>query len=379
MDKERFETFLDYGSSKLRVGVYDNEYSDNNFSIDEVCNNSFSIKKFSLCDSDNKINQLIKILEKKTDTHLNKISLMIDSPDFEVINIVSKKKFEGRSVGLSDIKYLLQDLNLLVKKNNSNLKIIHLIATKIIIDGKEFFSFPDDSINCDELLLEVVFVCLPNTIIKNIKESLKKKFISIEKIYCSSYLKSFYFKESFTNYEKKFFLDIGYEKSSLLIYKKNKLIFIKFLSLGGNNITKDISKVLNISEKESEDLKINFSKNILPNNSHNKFLKEIIFARLDEIINLIFEKIDLKDFYDKQEKSILIFTGEGSKILDKNSVFLNENFEYFDDVNVMEETTPLICDATRQFNIMGNPNEIDIIAKKQRKFGFFERIFSLLK
>ena len=45
----------------------------------------------------------------------------------------------------------------------------------------------------------------------------------------------------------------------------------------------------------------------------------------------------------------------------------------------MEETTPLICDATRQFNIMGNPNEIDIIAKKQRKFGFFERIFSLLK
>ena len=374
MDKERFETFLDFGSSKIRIGVFDIENRGSHFFSDEKCNNNFKINKFSLSDSDSKVNKLIKSLEKKTNIHLNKINLMLDTPDFLIINIAKKSKFEGRLICINDIKYLIQELNLLIKNNYSHLKIIHLIVTKIIIDGKEFNSFLDDNIHCNELIIEVMFICLPNIIIQQITEKFKKKFISIKKIYCSSYLKSFSYKESFNNYDKKFFLDIGYEKSTLLIYDKKKLIFIKFLSLGGNNITKDISKILKISEKESEDLKIDFSKNF-----SNDFLKKIIFARVDEIINLIFKKINFNDITYKKEKSILVFTGEGSKILDKNSIYLSENFEYFDDIKFIEENTSLICDSGRQFNILENPNEINIIAKKQRKFGIFEKIFSLLK
>ena len=379
MDKERFETFLDYGSSKIRISVFDSEYPSNIFSADEACNNNFKIEKFTLSDSDNKINKLIKNLEKKTNTHLNKINLMFDTPDFVIINIASKRKFEGRLIGSNDMKYLLQELNLLIKNSYSNLKVIHLIVTKIIINREEFFSFPNDNFNCDELILEVMFICLPNFIIEQITEKFKKKFISIKKINCSSYLKSFNYKESFNDYDKKFFLDIGYEKSSLSVYDKNKLILIKFLSLGGNNITKDISKILEITEKESENLKINYLKSILEKKPTNKLLREIIFARVDEIINLIFKKINFNDITYKKEKSILVFTGEGSKILDKNSIYLSENFEYFDDINFIEENTSLICDSGRQFNILENPNEINIIAKKQRKFGIFEKIFSLLK
>ena len=141
MDKERFETFLDFGSSKIRIGVFDSEYPANIFSNDEPFNGNLKIGKFKLSDIDNKINKLIKNLEKKTNTHLNKINLMLDTPDFVVINIASKKKFEGRSIFTKDIKYLLQELNLLIKKTNSNLKVVHLIVTKIIIDNKEFFSF----------------------------------------------------------------------------------------------------------------------------------------------------------------------------------------------------------------------------------------------
>tara|TARA_B100000029_G_scaffold20865_1_gene21099 strand:+ start:831 stop:1970 length:1140 start_codon:yes stop_codon:yes gene_type:complete len=379
MDKEKFETFLDFGSSKIRIGAFDSEHPSNIFFNDELCVNDFRIKKFTLSDSDIKINKLVKDLEKKTNTHLSKINLMLDTPDFEVINISSKRKFEGREISIKDIKYLLQEFNLLIKNHHPNLKIIHLIVTKIVIDTKEFNSFPENNINCDELILEVMFICLPNLIIQKIIEKFKKKFISINKIYCSSYLKSFNYKESFNGYDKKFFLDIGYEKSSLSVYDKNKLILIKFLSLGGNNITKDISKILKISEKESEDLKINFSKNISEKNISNNFLKKIIFARVDEIINLIFQNINLTDFNYKKGKSILIFTGEGSKILDKKSIYLSENFEYFNEINFIEESTYLICDSGRKFNTTNNPHEINIIAKKQRKFGFFEKIFSLLK
>tara|TARA_Y100000590_G_C15602296_1_gene970589 strand:+ start:675 stop:956 length:282 start_codon:yes stop_codon:yes gene_type:complete len=92
MDKEQFETYIDFGSSKIRIAVFDSEYPDNNFFIDKLSINNFSIKKFEISDSDNKINELIKDLEKKTNTHLNRINLMLDSPDFIIINISSKKK-----------------------------------------------------------------------------------------------------------------------------------------------------------------------------------------------------------------------------------------------------------------------------------------------
>ena len=33
MSKEKFETILDYGASKLRIGTFDNDYKKNNFEL----------------------------------------------------------------------------------------------------------------------------------------------------------------------------------------------------------------------------------------------------------------------------------------------------------------------------------------------------------
>ena len=60
------------------------------------------------------------------------------------------------------------------------------------------------------------------------------------------------------------FLDIGFERSTGLIFQNNKFIFFKSIPIGGNNITKDISKVLNLSLEYSENLKLKF--NQLENN-----------------------------------------------------------------------------------------------------------------
>ena len=65
MDKEKFETFLDFGSSKIRIGAFDSEHPSNTFFNDELCVNDCRIKKFTLNDSDIKINKLVKDLEKK--------------------------------------------------------------------------------------------------------------------------------------------------------------------------------------------------------------------------------------------------------------------------------------------------------------------------
>ena len=54
--------------------------------------------------------------------------------------------------------------------------------------------------------------------------------------------------------------------------------------------------------------------------------KNIIHARIEEILQLSFINLNLKDSVKKDERSILIFSGNGSKILDKNSIYLSENF-----------------------------------------------------
>jgi len=396
MSKEKFETILDYGSSKLRIGTFEKDYIKNKFFLNEDLKNNLDKQN-----SSQKIHGMIKNLEKKLNTHLNEINLMIDTADFFSVDIGTKKIFDNRLVKSKDIKLLLKSINSLIKNNYPDLKIIHFIITKIVIDKKEHRSFPEDDLNFDELIFEAKFICLSNIYLDKLHKKFKEQFLSIKKIYCSSYIKSFFFKESFENYENKFFLDIGFEKSCLTIYKKNNFKLIKYLNIGGNHITKDISNVFKISIMEAEKIKknlnkleINFSDSEIENNNikdlnflnnlnhHNiqfDMLKRVVFARIDEIIKLIFKDIDYSIFVENRKKSILVFIGEGSKILNKNSITLNEKFDYFNEINIFDENTTLVCDSGYKFTLMNNPNEINLVPKKSIKYGFFERMFNFFK
>ena len=394
MNKEKFETILDYGASKLRIGTFNNDYTKNKFFLNEE-------KINNLENYINKINKIIKILERKINTHLNNINIMIDTSEFFCIDIGLKKNFDNRLVKSKDIKHLLNTINSLIKQNYSNYKIVHFIITKIVIDKKEFDYFPENDLNCDEFIIEVKFICLTSIFFEKLTNTFKKQFLTIKKIFCTSYIKSYCFKDFFENYDKKFFLDIGYEKSSLTIYKKNKFKLIKYLDLGGNHITKDISKVFKISIIEAEKIKkklsnlgitftnkidenhnindINLLKELSEKNIQINLLMKVIFARIDEIFDLIFKDVDYSYFFKNDEKSILIFIGEGSKILNKNSITLNEKFDYFDEINFFEENTTLVCDSGYKFIQTKNPNEISLVPKKSDKYGFFEKMFNLFK
>ena len=80
----------------------------------------------------------------------------------------------------------------------------------------------------------------------------------------------------------------------------------------------------------------------------------------------------------KNSKSILIFTGEGSKILSKNSIYLKEEYDYFDDMNFFEENKIIVCDSAYNYSTSDQINEVVFVPKKQKNRGFFERMFYLL-
>ena len=101
---------------------------------------------------------------------------------------------------------------------------------------------------------------------------------------------------------------------------------------------------------------------------------EIIHARVEEIVDLSFKNLNNLDFL-KNDSSILIFTGEGSKILDKNSIYLKDEYKIFNDMSFFEENTDLICSAGYLFLTSEKSDEVIVVPKSYKKQGFFEKLF----
>ena len=51
MSKENFETFIDFGSSKIRIAVFDNYYSKIKFFSEKECLSTFNLENINLKNS----------------------------------------------------------------------------------------------------------------------------------------------------------------------------------------------------------------------------------------------------------------------------------------------------------------------------------------
>ena len=395
MSEKNFETFIDFGSSKIRIAIFDNDYSKIKFFSEKECLSTFNLENLNLTNSKKIIEELIQISEKKIGIHINSVNLMIDTPDLFSIDLSIKKNLEGKKINNNDIKYLLQEAKQLVQNNNFDKKIIHIIIEKFVLDDKIFYTIPEGNPECNYLTLEIKFICFSNIIFNQLSEHLKENYISIENLLCSSYIKSLNYNQLFEKYDKKVFIDIGYRKSSLSIFDKNRLILFNIIPLGGNHITKDISQVLDLSEEDSESIKksLNQTESIFSDNSKEEFisnseiknklkqnisldlLKKVIHARIDEILNLSLKNINFSSLINDKNKCILVFTGEGSKILDKNSIYLENKFNFFKEMNFFEESVSTICQSGYNFNKKNYLYEVNIVSKKPKKKGFFEKLF----
>ena len=71
----------------------------------------------------------------------------------------------------------------------------------------------------------------------------------------------------------------------------------------------------------------------------------------------------------------MIFIGEGSKILDKNSIYLEEKFDFFDEIIFFDENANIICESGFNFKQLDKSQEVNFLTKKPKNKGFFERFF----
>ena len=176
MSKNNFSTAIDFGSSKIRIGILDKQNINSNFYLEKDCISNLKTKGFNIIESKEVIYQLIQDAERKFKNHINNINLMIDPPDLFSIDLSIKKKFE-KKITTQDIKYLTQEAKLLIQKNYTRKKLIHILIQKYNIDQNDYYFFPNEKIYCENLILEIKFICFDNLVYENLIQNFKDNHI----------------------------------------------------------------------------------------------------------------------------------------------------------------------------------------------------------
>ena len=380
-----FDAVIDFGSNNLRIGVFDSQskiiYSSKVSMRDSLYNEK----------SNNYLNELIRDAERHLSIHLENIKVLYDSSKFYSIDLSIKKIFDQPTIIKKHYDSLIEEANFIISQNNFKAQVLHIIVNNIIADNNKVEKIIDD-FEIKSLTLEIKFICLNKSLIDDISNEFKKNNLVVSNIYCSSYVRTFFYKEKIEAKNDYIFLDIGYQRTCALFFNNEKFEFFNSIPIGGNNITKDISKILKLNIDYSEVLKINFNKNedelsfnknltnnnpfseVLEKNISVDLLKQIIEARVNEIIELSVFQSD----YVKQNKTLqkpsIIFIGNGSKLLSKYYNF--DLKKKFTELIFFEENDSMICEAGLWY-YLSDESILTNAKKKSKKVGFFESFFNI--
>ena len=365
MNNRNFQTYFDCGFSKVRAGTFNTNNSNEAF----YAESEFFADRTNL---DLKIHKIIISLEKDTDEYINNINLMMDSPEMLSVGISLSKKLDGSKLKHENIQFLIQEAKQQILKHYVNHNIIHIIINNYKIDGVDFSYLPDET-KCDFISLDILFICLPTDLVLYFKDIFSKSNISVDRIICSSYAKSINYKDSLNLSGYMSFIDVGFNRTSVISYYDDKIISLDILPVGGNHITKDISQILEIDLEKSEQTKRDFHQNLQVSNDEGisiEILQKIIFARTEEILELSSKCLEPNIYVLGKFKMVLM--GEGSKILDNQ---YKDKISFSNDIDFLEETLEDICQSGFNFVLGLNKQEVVVVQKKHIKQGFFEKLF----
>ena len=383
MTDQNYINILDFGSSKFRFSIYDS-------SLNKIFSDNRNLSQ--LKDEINKveeIDKLIKNAEKKISKHIDDIILTLDSPQLFTIDLSLKKNFDSRKSIIKIYNSLILEVNQIIEIYYKDLEIVHIILCQCIIDDKIYFELPKEKKEFKNIKIDFKLICFPKLLISNIKNIFKKINVNVTNIFCTSYVKSSsYIKK--LNKKNASFLDVGFEKTSLLVFKKNKLKLIQSIPIGGSNITKDISTIFNIRLDEAEKIKRSFNRTetefsynnenhknssvineILNKNISIDLLKKVILYRVQEIIDLSFKRAKAKNPNLDINNFDLFFIGEGSQLFNENSFYLKDKFQ-FKTLNFYKETESSIINSILVY--YQNNHEKPI--RDTKKIGLFEKFFN---
>ena len=130
MAKKSFFNIVDYGTSNIRVSIYNSELIEK---FSETYTNLLNERNL---DHLSVLTNIIKKAEKKISSHIEDLIVILDSKQMFVIDLCLNKNLEKKSKISQVYETLLLELNQLIEINYNQLYINHVILNNCIINKK---------------------------------------------------------------------------------------------------------------------------------------------------------------------------------------------------------------------------------------------------
>ncbi len=186
--KGDFQTYLYLNHNQFIIYVSEILSNEKIYSEKLVMENNYTEFKFDKLDKF--LDSNIFKIEKKLNSFIKDIYVILDSKKFNSIKLSIKKINNGNLINSEALIHPLNDLKNLCRSNLQNERIIHFLIEKYVIDNK-FYTILPENVNCNIFSLDTEFICLSKNLIKNIEKILKKYHISLNQILSANYVEKF--------------------------------------------------------------------------------------------------------------------------------------------------------------------------------------------
>tara|TARA_Y100000741_G_scaffold353110_1_gene325895 strand:- start:154 stop:855 length:702 start_codon:yes stop_codon:yes gene_type:complete len=186
-DKINFEIYLFISSKKFIISAYTetNKIIYEKKLLLEIDAKNLIFEKLDLFLNDN----IFKI-EKILKNFVKNIFIILDFGESFPVELSIKRRSQKDIVNLKNLNHLLYEAKDCCKKTIENKKIIHMLINNYQIDNKNYSFFPD-GINGNSFSLDIKFICISDSLVKDLEKILKKYQISLSQVVSAKYIEKF--------------------------------------------------------------------------------------------------------------------------------------------------------------------------------------------
>ena len=282
------------------------------------------------------IAKTIKDAEEQANFKINSAYVTIPGKYITIVqnSILKELKDKFAGISLRDVQNaIMQSKDIEIPEGKT---IIDIVPSEIMLDNGKIVMDPVGNLSSN-FTLKTQVILADKEYVRQITAIFKRVGIEIDGIVPTVLAERNLMLDTNELYDNVMLLDIGAGNTEIGVFEGNAFTYTNTIPLGGDNITNDISLVLNISEDEAEKLKKQYGlalKSFIDNDNEimlntckdenrNKVIKsseliEIIEARIEEIFTIVNKDITKNNV--KSTINTVILTGRGITNINKSDV-----------------------------------------------------------
>ena len=343
------------------------------------------------------IKKTINSIEDELDYFFSKASVIINPTNVNCLNISGYKKLNGSQVSKEDIAYILNDIKKTISLNEDKFSLVHLFNSSFSLDSDNLENLPIGLFG-EFYNQSMTFFLINKNILKNIKSTFSSCGINVDRIILRPFVEGVNFLLKNQNIKNFSTITLEHKRTNISLFKNKSYVFTQDFNFGIDLIIKDIAKLCSLKIEEVQFLlkEVNL-KLVLENNLESyveklffstspyrkikhKLILDIISARLDELIEICFEKNLNLIYFKKSNENIYIIIEEFEYFKNiqfalKKNKLVNQEFIFG---NSIENVSLFGLNGTAE--LMGRGWEKEAIpviqSKKSLISSFFYKLFS---